>query len=144
MADASIHLIPAEHYIDIAMPFGKANSSKLFCRWASLWFKSCIPQFNQQFTTTDTLGSYVDDAFGGATSRAVATRLIDYISAAGSSMATIVNTIKPKAPPPATSMVILGLKNCSLTKVCSLDPAKITKYSGRISQLLNVGHATKG
>ena len=51
---------------------------------------------------------------------------------------------KPKAPPPATSMVILGLKNCSLTKVCSLDPAKVTKYSVRISQLLNVGHATKG
>ena len=25
-------LNPSEHYIDIAMPFGKANSSKLFCR----------------------------------------------------------------------------------------------------------------
>ena len=27
---------PSEYYVDIAMPFGKANSSKLFCRWASL------------------------------------------------------------------------------------------------------------
>ena len=26
----------SEHYIDLAMPFGKANSSKIFCRWASL------------------------------------------------------------------------------------------------------------
>ena len=100
MADASIHLIPAEHYIDIAMPFGKANSSKLFCRWASLWLKSCIPRFNQQFTTTDTLGSYVDVAFGGATSRAVATRRIDYTSVAGNSMATLINTRKTEGPAP--------------------------------------------
>ena len=27
---------PSEFYIDLAMPFGKANSSKIFCRWASL------------------------------------------------------------------------------------------------------------
>ena len=26
----------SEFYIDLAMPFGKANSSKIFCRWASL------------------------------------------------------------------------------------------------------------
>ena len=26
----------SEYYIDLAMPFGKANSSKIFCRWASL------------------------------------------------------------------------------------------------------------
>ena len=83
---------PAEHYIDIAMPFGKANSSKLFCRWASLWFKSCIARFNQQFNTTATLGSYVDDAFGGATSHRVTTRLINFITSAGSNMATLVNT----------------------------------------------------
>ena len=131
---------PAEHYIDIAMPFGKANSSKLFCRWASLWFKSCIARFNQQFNTTATLGSYVDDAFGGATSRRVATRLITYITAAGSNMATLVNTKKTEGP--ATSMVILGLQYCSRTKVCSLDPAKVTKYTIRISQLLNAGFAT--
>ena len=27
---------PSEYYIDLTMPFGKANYSKLFCRWASL------------------------------------------------------------------------------------------------------------
>ena len=26
----------SEYYIDLAMPFGKANSSKIFCRWTSL------------------------------------------------------------------------------------------------------------
>ena len=55
-------------------------------------------------------------------------------------MATLVNTEKTEGP--ATSMVILGLQYCSRTKVCSLDPTKVTKYSVRISQLLNVGHAT--
>ena len=90
---------PAEHDIDIAMPFGKANSSKLFCRWVSLWFESCVARFNQQSNTTATLGSDVDDAFGGATSRRVATHLINYITTAGSNMATLVNTKKPKVPP---------------------------------------------
>ena len=27
---------PAEYYIDLAMPFGKANSSKHFCAWTDL------------------------------------------------------------------------------------------------------------
>ena len=49
---------PFEHYIDIAMPFGKANSSKLFCRWASLWFESCVTRFNQRHRVIAALGSY--------------------------------------------------------------------------------------
>ena len=39
-------------------------------------------------------------------------------------------------------MVILGLQYCPRTKVCSLDPAKVTKHVSRISQLLNAGFAT--
>ena len=41
---------PSEFYIDIAMPFGKANSSKLFCRWTSLWFDSCLARFNEKYS----------------------------------------------------------------------------------------------
>ena len=131
---------PVEHYIYIAMPFGKANSSKLFCRWASLWFDSCITRFNQQFNTTAALGSYVDDAFDGTTTWSVAFRLINFITLTGAIMATIVSTHKTEVP--ATAMVILGLHYCSQTKVCSLDPAKVIKCSDRISQLLRVGHTT--
>ena len=56
---------PAEYYIDLAMPFGKANSSKIFCRWASLWFTSCLSNFNKKYRARAVLSSYVDDAFGG-------------------------------------------------------------------------------
>ena len=70
---------PNEHFIDISMPFGKSNSSKLFCRWASLWFESCVTRFNETYGTAAVLGSYVDDAFGGAPSRQNAAKLIDFI-----------------------------------------------------------------
>ena len=96
------------------MPFGKANSSKLFCRWASLWFESCITHFNLTHQTVAALGSYVDDAFGGATTRQTATELIHFITRAGNTMATVVNISKTEGP--ATAMVILGLHYCSQTK----------------------------
>ena len=131
---------PSEYYIDIAMPFGKANSSKLFCRWASLWFKSCITRFNQIHQTGAALGSYVDDAFGGATTRQTAAKLIHFITKAGDAMATVVNTSKTEGP--ATAMVILGLHYCSQTKICKLDPAKVTKYSDRLRSMLRIGHCT--
>ena len=54
-------------------------------------------------------------------------------------MATLVNTNKTEGP--TTVMVILGFQYCSQTKVCSLDPAKVIKYSNYISQLLSVGHS---
>ena len=122
------------------MPFGKANSSKLFCRWASLWFKSCITRFNQIHQTGAALGSYVDDAFGGATTRQTAAKLIHFITKAGDAMATVVNTSKTEGP--ATAMVILGLHYCSQTKICKLDPAKVTKYSDRLRSMLRAGHCT--
>ena len=122
------------------MPFGKANSSKLFCRWASLWFESCINRFNQTNHTTAALGSYVDDAFGGATTRQTATELISFITKAGDTMVTVVNTAKMEGP--ATAMVILGLHYCSQEKICKLDPAKVVKYSDRLSKMLRAGHAT--
>ena len=28
---------PNEYYIDLCMPFGKANSSKIFCHWVANW-----------------------------------------------------------------------------------------------------------
>ena len=130
----------SEYYIDIAMPFGKANSSKLFCRWASLWFESCIIRFNQMHNSNAVLGSYVDDAFGGATTRQLAVKLILFITRAGDIMATIVNITKTEGP--ATAMVILGLHYCSQNKICNLDPAKVVRYSERLRSLLQAGRTT--
>ena len=39
-------------------------------------------------------------------------------------------------------MVILGLNYCSISRVCNLDPAMVTKYSGRIDELLRAGRST--
>ena len=131
---------PREHYIDIAMPFGKSNSSKLFCRWASLWFESCITRFNKKYAASAVLRSYVDDGFGGADTWKIAIKLIKFITDMGLTHETIVNTAKTEGP--ATALVILGLLYCSQSKVCRLDPAKVTKYAARISTLLAVGVAT--
>ena len=131
---------PKEHYIDIAMPFGKSNSSKLFCRWTTLWFKSCIARFNQKNHSTAVLESYVDDAVGGATTRKLAAKLITFITTMGAKLGTIVNAAKTEGP--AKSMVILGFNYNSKSKVCNLDPAKVTKYSDRLRKILNRGKVT--
>ena len=133
-------LDPSEHYIDLAMPFGKANSSKIFCRWASLWFESCLSNFNDKFKARAVLGSYVDDAFGGDSSYMTAKALIDYVTAAGECHETRVNMTKTRGP--ATTMVILGLQYSSGYKICSLDPKKVTKYSEQISLLLRQGRVS--
>ena len=69
---------PTEYYIDIAMPFGKANS--LFCRWGSLWFTSCLANFNKKYRARAVLGSYVDDGFGGDKAYSIAQALIRFIT----------------------------------------------------------------
>jgi len=43
-----VHTLGAnEHYINMVMLFGKSNSSKFYCRWASLGSRSCITRLNQ-------------------------------------------------------------------------------------------------
>ena len=125
---------PTEYYIDLAMPFGKANSSKIFCRWASLWFTSCVSRFNTKYKARAVLGSYVDDGFGGDKDYSTAQALIRFVTDAGNRHGTLVNAAKTRGP--AIAMVILGLQYHSMRKICSLDPAKVTKYSTHISELL--------
>ena len=131
---------PDEHFIDIAMPFGKSNSSKLFCRWASLWFESCIIRFNKIHGSSAVLGSYVDDGFGGATSQQLAAKLIVFVTQSGAKLGAVVNMLKTEGPAPA--LVILGLHYCAQSAVCSLDPVKVARYTGRLNALLAAGRAT--
>ena len=86
------------------------------------------------------LGSYVDDGFGGAGTWKIAMKLIKFITDMGFTLETVVNSAKTEGP--ATSLVILGLLYCSRSKVCRLDPAKVTKYAVRISKLLAAGVAS--
>ena len=55
-------------------------------------------------------------------------------------MATVVNTAKTEGP--ATVVVILSRHYCSQNKICKLDPAKVVKYSDRLSKMVRAGHAT--
>ena len=86
------------------------------------------------------LGSYVDDAFGGSQSKKSAQKLIDFVSEMGAHHGAGVNYAKTCGP--ATSMVILGLLYNSRTRVCSLDPVKVAKYSERIHTIINNGGTT--
>ena len=70
------------------------------------------------------LGTYVDDAFGGARTWMIARLLIIFITTMGSKHGAEVNSIKTEGP--ATSLVILGLLYCSRSMVYRLDPAKVT------------------
>ena len=54
-----------EFYIDLNMPFGKSNSSKIFCRWTTAWCKAFSKHFYEKFKILPILESYVDDFFGG-------------------------------------------------------------------------------
>ena len=48
------------------MPFGKANSSKVFCFWVTNWCRAFRFHFQKRVAWDFALESYVDDIFGGA------------------------------------------------------------------------------
>ena len=123
-----------EFYVDLAMPFGKANSSKKFCAWTDLWFFSFLKRFQKVAPFHAVLGSYVDDAFGGARSRSQAQVIVDTLMAVGRATATSFNTEKTRGP--ATRLVILGLQYCSVSQTCRLGEKKRTKYINRIVAML--------
>ena len=85
---------PSEFYVDVAMPFGKANSSKKFCAWTDLWFAFFLYHFQRTVPFHAVLGSYVDDAFGGARTRARVQLMVDTLTSVGLATATILNPKK--------------------------------------------------
>ena len=80
------------------------------------------------------LGSYVDDAFGGAQTRAQEKLVVDTLILIGGMTATIVNPEKTRGP--ATSLVILGLLYCSVSQTCRLGEDKQSKYLARIAAIV--------
>ena len=125
----------SEFYIDLAMPFGKANSSKKFCAWTDLWFSSFVHHFRKTVPFYSVLGSYVDDAFGGTNCRAHTQIMMETLSIVGRATATVINPAKSRGP--ATKMVILGLSYCSSTRSCRLGDAKRAKYMSRIQSVIS-------
>ena len=80
------------------------------------------------------LGSYVDDAFGGALGRSQAQITIDTMTSVGRATATFFNLKKTSGP--ATRLVILGLLYCSVSRMCRLGVRKRAKYIDRVLAVL--------
>ena len=57
---------PCEFYVDLNMPFGKSNSSKVFCAWSEAWCQSFRFHFENRYSVKIALLVYIDDFFGGS------------------------------------------------------------------------------
>ena len=96
---------PKEYYIDVCMPFGKSNSSKIFCHQVKCQVKAFKDHFSS-FAGRFQLESYVDDIFGGALSKAVGMNLKNQLIKVGKLTTAVMNTVKCEGP--AQSLVVIG------------------------------------
>lgn len=131
---------PNEFYIDITMPFGKANSSRIFCRWTSAWCKSFKFHFQNHYSIPISLTVYMDDFFGGpirseSLSKGLkeARILIRNLIEIGAVTNTHMNL--EKCVGPARSMDIIGMNFNSIKRACFLSKTKSIKYRLRLSKL---------
>lgn len=103
---------PSEHYIDIACPFGKTNSTLEFCPPVSLFAKSVAFQYAKSYGgSIPRFGTHVDDIYGGlkgCSSYERAYHLRNYLCQAGTRLTLHFNMDVKKTPLPARSQVILG------------------------------------
>ena len=103
---------PTEHYIDLACPFGKTNSPLEFCPSVSLFAKSAAQRYADEVGgCKPNLGSYVDDIIGGFPFCDQYERSCHFRTQ-------------------------LCEKGKSLT-VCLTSEKKVTKYCGRINEMLS-------
>ena len=131
---------PNEHYIDLACPFGKTNSSLEFCPPVALFAKSAAIRYGEEFATIGpVLGTHVDDIFGGfkkCQSYRKAKHFRDYLCDVGAALSLNFNQNVEKNPLPARSQVILGRRyDSSLARVFTAKE-KVTKYRLRIAAVL--------
>ena len=140
---------PNEFYIDITMPFGKANSARVFCMWTSAWCESFKFHFHRQRRFSISLSVYMDDFFGGPIRTGSLTRdlknarkLFEDLITMGAVTNTHMNI--QKCEEPARSMDILGLNFNSELKACFLAKAKSDKYKTKLTSMRNaVGVTSK-
>ena len=138
---------PNEFYIDITMPFGKANSSRVFCTWTTTWCKSFKYHFEKHYHISISLSVYMDDFFGGPVrteSLNVDLKNARKILRALKKVGAITNTIMngDKCEGPARSLDIIGMNFNSRKRSCFLAKSKVTKYFQKLLQLRNLGVAT--
>ena len=128
----------SEHYIDLNMPFGKANSSKIFCTWTSAWCHSFHVHFENHFLIPIVLAAYIDDFFGGPIStgsltndRTKAKLLLNSLIHIGNLTSTYMN--KEKCAGPRRCLEILGHYYNAIKRTCSLPNKKTKKVYSSVS-----------
>ena len=138
---------PNEFYIDITMPFGKANSSRIFCRWTSTWCRSFKFHFEGHYSIPISLSVYMDDFFGGPIRTKSLSKdfkkaqiLFKDLIEIGSVTNSHMNL--EKCEQPARSMDIIGLNFNSIKRACFLSKSKSIKYRLRLSKLRKAGEAS--
>ena len=137
---------PREHYIDLACPFGKTNSTLEFCPPVALFAKSVVARYSSQtIPRNPKLDSYVDDIFGGLRhdpSYEQACKFRRYICETGKSLTLSFNMELHKTPLPAKRQVILGCLYDSVSQKVRTAEKKRKKYIKRITDLLKTSTTT--
>ena len=112
---------PDEFFIDLNMPFGKANSSIVFCTWTTAWREAFGHHFQKFYSVPIALSSYVDDFFGGpirtdclGKDETKAILLLENLISIGDLTNTRMNL--EKCLPPARIMELLGITFNSITR----------------------------
>ena len=131
-----------EFYIDLTMPFGKANSSKIFCRWTTAQCNAFVHRFQEKYGFPIVLKSYIDDFFGGPiksnknskNNRSKAELLFESLIAVGELTGAKMNLSKCFAP--ARVMEILGFVYDAIARSCRLSKKKQHKYINRVMAVL--------
>ena len=123
---------PNEYYIDLNMPFGKSNSSKVFCRWSSAWCRSFQHHFENAYSLPISLSVYVDDFFGGPIRTESISRdetkgkmLLECLIEIGKITNTHMNVRKCKGP--ARRMELIGILFDSIKKSLFFGRTKVSE-----------------
>ena len=131
---SQISLWKNEHFIDLCMPFGKANSAKVLCHWVENWVEAFKLNFHSWMHWDFELESYVDDIFCGANTQENAKELKEALIAVGELTSTKMNLKKCHGQ--ATSLAILGMLFDSAEQNCRFCPKKILKYTKYLEMAL--------
>ena len=129
-----------EHYIDLACPFGKTNSSVEFCPPVALFARSAAVRYSQQFGVDRlTLGTHVDDIFGGFKRERTFSRACHFrwwLCDTGRRLTVKFNMKITKTPMPARKQVILGRLWNSVNNRVKSASTKIVKYREKIASMV--------
>ena len=124
-----------EYYIDLCMPFGKANSSKVFCHWVMNQVLAFETHYKKAVTHFFILESYVDNVIGGTRSKAQGAKLIKQLILVGKLTTAVMNLLKCEGP--AQVLDVLGLRYHAVLRRVTITESKRVKYLSKLRGVLS-------